>query len=460
MPVLTKREKEILAYTLLGEAAGEGTKGMEAVAWVIRNRSESGAFPDNPAAVALQKKQFSTWNNPKAGPDKKFSKNSKEFKSALDAIDSVFAAPEDNDPTGGAIGYYASGGDNAISKPYWFDKVGDTEIKIGNHSFAANSEAKRLSRMRTDADSLSAVLPQEAQFGVGRFAVKPLASDYLEGQGLDATATNQITPELGAVLRAQPNPPPTPRNRPVTVDQPSGGLTTRRVRSVEIRPDGTPVLTGVGAQPTGGESRGRRTNAAPEGTSWLDRMRANTGVIRTTPAPGVQEFELPRDYRPAVMDQAIAAGDRATRLLPEVGTSPYTNETRVVNTSTWQINPAYEQWRAAQAAALPALADIHDRKEDAIARASGVAQPAAATPPPPKMIEVKTPRTVTVRVKTPTARPKPKAWERPKPKRKPIDNRAAAEARAKGKRSYVNESTNAVMPTTTISGAARNTYGD
>lgn len=64
---LTQAEKEILAYTLLGEASGEGRAGMAAVMNVIKNRAESGRYSDNPAAVALQKnsrgiRQFSTWN--------------------------------------------------------------------------------------------------------------------------------------------------------------------------------------------------------------------------------------------------------------------------------------------------------------------------------------------------------------------------------------------------------------
>ena len=56
---LTRKEK-VVAVTLLAEARGEGSVGMQAVACVIQQRvveSDMGA-----TAVCLQKKQFSCWN--------------------------------------------------------------------------------------------------------------------------------------------------------------------------------------------------------------------------------------------------------------------------------------------------------------------------------------------------------------------------------------------------------------
>jgi spore germination cell wall hydrolase CwlJ-like protein len=89
MAELTEEEKAILAYTLLGEAAGEGRKGMEAVMHVIQNRSESGRYPASPRDVALQKSkggtyQFTTWS-PRHGNDPvgTYSKSSKSYQTAL-----------------------------------------------------------------------------------------------------------------------------------------------------------------------------------------------------------------------------------------------------------------------------------------------------------------------------------------------------------------------------------------
>jgi spore germination cell wall hydrolase CwlJ-like protein len=51
----------IVAATIWGEARGEGTEGMKAVANVIRNRANS--LNKSPKDVVLQKKQFSIWND-------------------------------------------------------------------------------------------------------------------------------------------------------------------------------------------------------------------------------------------------------------------------------------------------------------------------------------------------------------------------------------------------------------
>jgi N-acetylmuramoyl-L-alanine amidase len=52
------------ALTLCLEAGGEGTGGMEAVAWVIRNRIAAGNYGGNTAtAVCLAPYQFSCWNS-------------------------------------------------------------------------------------------------------------------------------------------------------------------------------------------------------------------------------------------------------------------------------------------------------------------------------------------------------------------------------------------------------------
>lgn len=54
---------EILALTLWGEARGEGTEGMEAVASVIVNRAKSGIkwWGQNVRQICLKPYQFSCW---------------------------------------------------------------------------------------------------------------------------------------------------------------------------------------------------------------------------------------------------------------------------------------------------------------------------------------------------------------------------------------------------------------
>jgi hypothetical protein len=159
MAELTEAEKRVIAYTLLGEAAGEGKEGMEAVMWTIMNRANSGRYPSNPALVATQKNskgvhQYSTWNKKTLGgnsPEDRFSPNSPVFKEALAVVQRVMAG-EGKDPTGGATHFYAEGS----AKPSWFEAEGPAgEIKIGNHRFAARNTVADATRA-TDAAELLA----------------------------------------------------------------------------------------------------------------------------------------------------------------------------------------------------------------------------------------------------------------------------------------------------------------
>ena len=58
-PTLTK-EQQVIALTLLAEARGEGTEGMEAVAMVIKQRMAN--RQQTASQVCLAPKQFSCWN--------------------------------------------------------------------------------------------------------------------------------------------------------------------------------------------------------------------------------------------------------------------------------------------------------------------------------------------------------------------------------------------------------------
>lgn len=139
---MTEEELRVLAWTLLGEAAGEGAPGMEAVAHVIRNRALSGRYPSNPAAVALQNNgsgyyQFSTWNPPAQGgnlPRSRYNPSTSIFNEALSIVQKVFGPIPGKDPTQGATHYYAH---NTMSAPYWWsNEAKHGEKRIGNHTYA------------------------------------------------------------------------------------------------------------------------------------------------------------------------------------------------------------------------------------------------------------------------------------------------------------------------------------
>lgn len=106
MVQLTERQKDVLIRTALGEARGEGVEGMADVIQVILNRANSGRFPSDPAAVAQQPYQFSTWNKGEGGNNpQQFRKSDPIYKKAEQALNAVVSGSRP-DYTGGALFYH------------------------------------------------------------------------------------------------------------------------------------------------------------------------------------------------------------------------------------------------------------------------------------------------------------------------------------------------------------------
>ncbi len=128
---LSEKQLDVLVKTVLGEARGEGVGGMEAVAQVIRNRANSGKYPNDPMAVALQPYQFSTWNRGEGGNNpQQFKSGTQQYETARQAVERVFSG-DSIDPTNGALFYHTP-----QVNPNWANEVnkyGTTQI--GNHIF-------------------------------------------------------------------------------------------------------------------------------------------------------------------------------------------------------------------------------------------------------------------------------------------------------------------------------------
>ena len=60
---LSKSQIECLSINAYMEARGQGVKGMQAVTWVVLNRTKHPAYPSTPCAVIAQPKQFSWYGN-------------------------------------------------------------------------------------------------------------------------------------------------------------------------------------------------------------------------------------------------------------------------------------------------------------------------------------------------------------------------------------------------------------
>jgi hypothetical protein len=105
-------------------------RGMEAVAHVIANRANSGQYPGDPAAVALQPYQFSVWNEGEGRGKTDYDRDSREYKTAAEAIDRVFSG-QSQDPTNGALFYHTPQVNPAWSREV--NRYGTTQL--GNHIF-------------------------------------------------------------------------------------------------------------------------------------------------------------------------------------------------------------------------------------------------------------------------------------------------------------------------------------
>lgn len=106
MVELTDRQKDILIRTALGEARGEGVEGMADVIQVIFNRAQSGQYPSDPAAVATQPYQFSTWNRGEGGNNpQQFKPSDPIYRKAEQALEAVTSGSRP-DYTGGALFYH------------------------------------------------------------------------------------------------------------------------------------------------------------------------------------------------------------------------------------------------------------------------------------------------------------------------------------------------------------------
>lgn len=108
---------DILAWTMLGEAGGQGQQGMSDVAHVVLNRLNAGGYGSSIQDVALAPKQFSTWNSGSGGndPKGKYPKSSQEFRRARQIAEQVIAGQIPG-PPGRPLDYNAK----SVS-PYWAD---------------------------------------------------------------------------------------------------------------------------------------------------------------------------------------------------------------------------------------------------------------------------------------------------------------------------------------------------
>jgi hypothetical protein len=146
------RDYDLIARTILGEAANEPFAGKAAVANVILNRLKAGNYGSSIPEVLFAPKQFEPWNTRRSqllsyGPQ------TKGWDEAMTIAKTVGRgmAP---DPTGGALNflnrdYSAKRGDSAMRSGGWGNNL-QNPIQIGAHTFgtAAGAGTGREGRIR------------------------------------------------------------------------------------------------------------------------------------------------------------------------------------------------------------------------------------------------------------------------------------------------------------------------
>ena len=105
--------------TLFCEASGAGPQAQEAVAWVLRNRRDSGRWGHTLAEVCLHRMQFSEWNADPADNRNLLRaaacpEGDPTMVGCKQVLESVLAS-DGPDPTHGALFYF----DHSIPPPAW-----------------------------------------------------------------------------------------------------------------------------------------------------------------------------------------------------------------------------------------------------------------------------------------------------------------------------------------------------
>jgi len=116
-------DKQVVALTLLGEARGEGTTGIYAVANVIANRAHERHL--TPRKICLQKLQFSFWNDPRTPAELNRLLRGKQGTYALRLASAVVSGRKLKDITGGANHYHAV----SIDPPWRIESCATVTIK-------------------------------------------------------------------------------------------------------------------------------------------------------------------------------------------------------------------------------------------------------------------------------------------------------------------------------------------
>ena len=120
---LSKAQFDCLVRNAYFESRNQGVKGMQAVTWVVLNRTKHPAYPSTPCSVITQPKQFSWWNGKTPQVKEKDA-----YMQAERVVEGVLSGKL-KDNTNASTHFHS-----ARIKPVWVNRLSYTTT-IGSHCF-------------------------------------------------------------------------------------------------------------------------------------------------------------------------------------------------------------------------------------------------------------------------------------------------------------------------------------
>ena len=120
---LSKEQIECLSLNAYFESRNQGVKGMQAVTWVVLNRTKHPSYPSTPCAVIAQPKQFSWYGN------KPIQIKEKDAYTQAERVVEGVLSGKLKDNTNSATHFHST-----RIKPVWANRLSYTTT-IGSHCF-------------------------------------------------------------------------------------------------------------------------------------------------------------------------------------------------------------------------------------------------------------------------------------------------------------------------------------
>lgn len=168
----TERDADLLARTIIGEAASEPVEGQIAVANVVMNRLNSGRWGDAMDNVLFARHQFEPWTNPEVRRRlENIPTSSPQYQKARRIADAVISG-QVPDITNGATHFanpdvvrkYARDGRASSSTLQWVERVEREGMRIGRHVFGnPDGPSTGGGQMRTTMSTSGQIDPTDQQ---------------------------------------------------------------------------------------------------------------------------------------------------------------------------------------------------------------------------------------------------------------------------------------------------------